>query len=193
MSFILEYALKIFLWFAITFLLLYLIRRKRLRGKRELCGLFLIAWIVAVFSVTLFPEVNLEIDAFTYMPSLQIRFRDTELSMLNIIPFKSILAAFTGGGQEVSARNQLLLALINLAGNVFLFVPLGFLLPLTAQKRSRFGVTVGIAAVLSAGIETVQYFIGRSADIDDLLLNVFGAVVGFGLYAILRKWLQRIE
>lgn len=193
MSFILEYALKIFLWFAITFLLLYLIRRKRLRGKRELCGLFLIAWIVAVFSVTLFPEVNLEIDAFTYMPSLQIRFRDTELSMLNIVPFKSILAAFTGGGQEVSARDQLLLALINLAGNVFLFVPLGFLLPLTAQKRSRFGVTVGVAAVLSAGIETVQYFIGRSADIDDLLLNVFGAVVGFGLYAILRKWLQRIE
>ena len=193
MSFILEYALKIFLWFAITFLLLYLIRRKRLRGKRELCGLFLIAWIVAVFSVTLFPEVNLEIDAFTYMPSLQIRFRDTELSMLNIVPFKSILAAFTGGGQEVSARDQLLLALINLAGNVFLFVPLGFLLPLTAQKRSRFGVTVGVSAVLSAGIETVQYFIGRSADIDDLLLNVFGAVVGFGLYAILRKWLQRIE
>lgn len=193
MSFILEYALTIILWFAITFLLLYLIRRKRLRGKRELCGLFLIAWIVAVFSVTLFPEVNLEIDAFTYMPSLQIRFRDTELSMLNIVPFKSILAAFTGGGQEVSARDQLLLALINLAGNVFLFVPLGFLLPLTAQKRSRFGVTVGVSAVLSAGIETVQYFIGRSADIDDLLLNVFGAVVGFGLYAILRKWLQRIE
>ena len=54
-------------------------------------------------------------------------------------------------------------------------------------------MTVGVAAVLSAGIETVQYFIGRSADIDDLLLNVFGAVVGFGLYAILRKWLQRIE
>lgn len=193
MSFILEYALKIFLWFTITFLLLYLIRRKRLRGKQELCGLFLIAWIVAVFSVTLFPEVNLEIDAFTYMPSLQIRFRDAELSMLNIVPFKSILAAFTGGGQEVSARDQLLSALINLAGNVFLFVPLGFLVPLTAQKRSRFGVTVGVAAVLSAGIETVQYFIGRSADIDDLLLNVFGAVVGFGLYAILRKWLQRIE
>lgn len=193
MSFILEYALKIFLWFAITFLLLYLIRRKRLRGKRELCGLFLIAWIVAVFSVTLFPEVNLEIDAFTYMPSLQIRFRDTELSMLNIVPFKSILAAFTGGGEDLSGRDQLLSALINLAGNIFLFVPLGFLVPLTAPKRSRFGVTVGLAAVLSAGIEIVQYYIGRSADIDDLLLNVFGAVVGFGLYAILRKWLQRIE
>ena len=193
MSSIISYTLTIIFWFTFSFLLLFLIRRKRLRGKRELCGLFLIAWIVAVFSVTLFPEVNLEIDAFTYMPSLQIRFRDTELSMLNIVPFKSILAAFTGGGQEVSARDQLLSALINLAGNVFLFVPLGFLVPLTAQKRSRFGVTVGVAAVLSAGIETVQYFIGRSADIDDLLLNVFGAVVGFGLYAILRKWLQRIE
>ena len=54
-------------------------------------------------------------------------------------------------------------------------------------------MTVGVAAVLSAGIETVQYFIGRSADIDDLLLNLFGTVLGFGLYAILRKWLQRIE
>ena len=193
MSFIIGYVLKLFLWFVIAFLLLFLIRWKRLRGKQALWGLLLIAWTVAVFSVTLFPEVNVEIDAFTYRPSVQIRFRDTELAMLNLVPFRSILAAFSGGGEDIPARDQLLLALINFAGNVFLFVPVGFLLPMAAAKRRPFGVTVGFAALLSAGIETVQYFIGRSADIDDLLLNVFGAVLGFGLYAILRNGFRELN
>lgn len=192
MSFVLEYAFTIIFWFAFSFLLLFLIRRKRLRGKQELCGIFLIAWIVAICSVTLFPEVDIEIDAYTYMPTLDIRFHNRELSMLNFVPFKTILTAFTGRGQDTSERDQLLLALINLAGNVFLFVPVGFLVPLTAANRNRFGSAVVFSVVLSASIEMVQYFIGRSADIDDILLNVFGAIVGFGIYKILRKRVHRI-
>ena len=72
------------------------------------------------------------------------------------------------------------------AGNVALFVPLGFLLPLLAPwfDRRRRTVTAGLA--LSAAIELSQLaFPGvRRADVNDLLLNTLGTAVGFAAYRL---------
>lgn len=44
-----------------------------------------------------------------------------------------------------------------------------------------------IIAAFTAGIEAVQYFIGRSCDIDDLLLNVGGAAIALIIYNKIKK------
>jgi glycopeptide antibiotics resistance protein len=67
------------------------------------------------------------------------------------------------------------------AGNLALFLPLGFLLPLLAPRLDRFWRTVGIGFALSAAIELSQVaFPGvRRADVNDLLMNTLGAALGF--------------
>lgn len=78
----------------------------------------------------------------------------------------------------------------NAKGNVLLFFPLGILIPLV-WSRVRFRDGILVAAALSFTIELVQYFSRawgsyRSADINDVILNVLGASLGLLLVSVLR-------
>ena len=77
----------------------------------------------------------------------------------------------------------------NARGNVMLFFPLGILMPLV-WRRLRFWSGVQIAIALSSSIELVQYvsraWINRSADVNDVVLNVLGASLGLALVFLLR-------
>ena len=66
--------------------------------------------------------------------------------------------------------------------NVVLFVPLGFLLPLLWPKEDRFWKILLAGVSFSLLIELSQLLNLRSTDIDDLLLNTIGAVIGFALF-----------
>jgi glycopeptide antibiotics resistance protein len=67
------------------------------------------------------------------------------------------------------------------AGNVALFLPVGFLLPLLAPRLDRLWRTVGVGFALSSAIELSQVaFPGvRRADVNDVLANTFGTAIGF--------------
>lgn len=76
--------------------------------------------------------------------------------------------------------------------NVALFVPLGALLPLVAQVSSaRRAVTIGL--LISLVIELLQLLLvttvtsGRVADIDDLLTNTLGTLIGFAAFRAARR------
>lgn len=78
----------------------------------------------------------------------------------------------------------------NAAGNLLLFFPLGILIPLV-WRRVRFWRGVQIAIALSITIELVQYLSRawgsyRSADANDVVLNVLGACLGLMLVSLLR-------
>ncbi len=77
----------------------------------------------------------------------------------------------------------------NARGNVMLFFPLGILLPLV-WRRLRFWRGLQIAIALSSSIELVQYlsrtWINRTADVNDVILNVLGAGLGLALVFLLR-------
>jgi glycopeptide antibiotics resistance protein len=71
-----------------------------------------------------------------------------------------------------------------------LFFPLGILLPLV-WKRLRFWRAIQIAIALSCSIELLQYLSSawgsyRSADVNDVILNVLGASLGLALVSLLR-------
>ena len=69
--------------------------------------------------------------------------------------------------------------------NVCLFMPLGGLLPCVfSPLRKGAWKTVLICLALSLCIEFVQFFIGRVADMDDLICNTVGGMFGRALYAV---------
>jgi glycopeptide antibiotics resistance protein len=70
--------------------------------------------------------------------------------------------------------------------NVLLFVPLGMMLALRTRSLRH---TLAVAALTSLAIEVAQALLplGRTSNVDDVLLNVLGAAVGAGLVALVRR------
>jgi len=108
------------------------------------------------------------------MPTMQyLRFN------ANFIPFKTIwtyLNMLTDGGVFTK------IAIENLAGNLFLFLPLGFYFPFLMQKMKRLGFFMISVAGLIIAVEVMQGLTRLgSIDVDDLILNLSGALIGFVL------------
>lgn len=73
----------------------------------------------------------------------------------------------------------------NLVGNVVVFIPFGFLIPYVLKKGRNFFVMLFNAFLFVFGIEIFQLFSAFGAfDVDDILLNCFGAVIGYFGYLI---------
>ncbi len=90
------------------------------------------------------------------------------------IPFFSIVRDVRHGGRDLH---------VNILGNLVAFAPFGFLLPIVRPGSTVRTVAAGSFA-LSLSIEVVQFASGRrTADVDDVLLNVVGALIGYGFLA----------
>lgn len=71
----------------------------------------------------------------------------------------------------------------NLAGNILAFVPFGMLFPLVNAKAGRFGYMLANAFLLVSGIELFQLFSAFGAfDVDDIILNCIGVILGYIIY-----------
>lgn len=75
--------------------------------------------------------------------------------------------------------------------NILLFLPLGFLLPLLSQVYHRLFPTLAAGFLCSLGIECCQLLNLRCSDVDDLLMNTLGALLGYGLWFILSRLCHR--
>lgn len=75
-------------------------------------------------------------------------------------------------------------ALLNLVGNVAMFIPLGIVWPAVYKKLDRAWKVIAAGVGVSLCIELLQLpFYSRSTDIDDLILNSAGFLIGYGIYA----------
>ena len=100
----------------------------------------------------------------------------------NLIPFHEIRRFFV-------YRRQLGFAAValNLAGNVLAFVPFGVFLPMLVKRVRSLGKTLLLGFEFSLLVEIVQLFskVG-SFDVDDILLNTFGVLVGYVLFRLMK-------
>ena len=106
---------------------------------------------------------------------------------LNLVPFRTVTLYLR---TLMNTNNAYLLrhALINLLGNVVMFIPLGLLLPAIWPNLRKFWKCWLCSAGCIAVIEIVQLFtLLGSCDIDDLILNLLGMSIGFGCYALLTR------
>ena len=102
---------------------------------------------------------------------------------LRLIPFETIRQQMSSLDTDES-RTQLL-------GNTVLFMPWGFFLPLLWQRFRRFLPVAGMCLALTCFIEGTQLFIGRTVDVDDLILNFLGSLCGAGVWWVCRKLPRR--
>lgn len=99
---------------------------------------------------------------------------------INLVPFSTVSEYF---GYLLEGGYMVRQAIINLGGNVIMFIPLGVFLPLLWEKMRRFPPHVLTTAGIITTVELIQLFTLRGAlDIDDLILNVVGSAVGFAFY-----------
>jgi len=86
---------------------------------------------------------------------------------------------------RIGSLSQKRIAVINLVGNVILFVPFGLLLPGLFEKfRSFFPFFLGcLGAIVLVEITQILLLVGF-LDIDDVILNMAGFCIGYGVYKL---------
>ncbi len=82
---------------------------------------------------------------------------------INLLPF-----------QDFSARN-----IEGMILNAIMFAPLGFLLPAYFERYRHWGRTLAAGFLTSLTVELIQLFTFRATDVDDLIMNTLGTLVGF--------------
>lgn len=110
--------------------------------------------------------------------------------ILNGWPMELENVWFQGGfSLEVTFPARLMEALSGgswqVLGNVLLYLPLGLLLPMVWRRGSWWRVT-GAGLALSLVTELLQPVVGRSFDVDDLITNTLGTMLGYLLFALAR-------
>lgn len=79
-----------------------------------------------------------------------------------------------------------------LVGNLLLLLPVGLLAPIALPALNGWLRIFLLAFVLSLAIEVAQLGIpNRSADVDDVILNVAGAMLGYAIFSLLRLGSRR--
>ena len=96
----------------------------------------------------------------------------------NFIPFKELTRYSFGSS----------LFYKNIIGNILLFMPYGFFISyyLRLEKKDKL-LALLLIFLVSLSIECVQLVIGRCFDVDDILLNLLGGIVGYYIFRFLER------
>ena len=110
---------------------------------------------------------------------------------MNLIPFKTIAGyskAIFDGSMNLD------IPVTNLLGNLLMCFPWGIYLPLLCEKMKHWKKYLAVTIVFLLGIELVQFFTRRgSFDIDDLILNLAGAMLGFLMWKTrILLWFEKL-
>lgn len=106
--------------------------------------------------------------------------RDVYMNGTNLIPFREMFR-YPVGSENFNRQ---------VIGNILLFMPFGFFATYYTKIKKISSISF-MSILVSLTIEVVQKYIGRSFDVDDIILNVVGGILGFlvyiGLDAIRKK------
>lgn len=109
---------------------------------------------------------------------------------VNLIPFRTLWPMF----QEMLKDGH---SLINVLGNLLLFAPIGFLIPLLWPPKHPLRTGTFYTMLVSVLIELLQLFSWRSTDVDDVILNTLGGWLGscccFLLCKHCSRWFARFR
>lgn len=157
---------------------------------KSVAVLFLLVYIRLLFKVLVFKDVPL-----IRVGGLMFDFGGTQAGETNLLPFKTIWPYLTG-------EFGLLIGGLNIVGNIIFLIPLGLLLPKLFSRINQLRVLL-IAVLFCLAIELTQvYFKIGIFDIDDVLLNMFGVMVGYWMVVYMpvvwrkmkadRKWMAGV-
>ena len=147
----------------VTFRLCYLIKNKeKIVVYKEVSMLIFGIYILCLFQVVTFQD-------------------DTSWASNNFIPLKEILRY----------NNMSRLFIKNVLGNMIMFLPFGFFISYYLENKKPY-LTIVLTLIASIAIELVQLAIGRVFDVDDIILNLCGGMLGYLIYYLLYKISEKL-
>lgn len=155
--------IAIFLCVLITVRVAYLItNHKKIELYKEVFGLIFVIYILLLFELLTAADTN------TYHG-------------MNLKPFTEI-TRYKFGSRLFN---------INVFGNIMIFIPFGLFISSYLKPKRIFSVFF-ISTITSTFVELVQLRVGRSFDIDDIILNVLGSIIGYLLYIGLKSMKRKL-
>jgi glycopeptide antibiotics resistance protein len=142
---------------------------------REILMVIFVMFIVGLISQTVLSEITLTASGF----SIVHRPGGGGLNLKLFDVFRLVRI-------ETIERGKISFFLINIVGNILVFMPLGFFACLLWKKPS-FWKALLFGLLTSLAIELAQYPLERGTDIDDLWLNTLGALLGWAVYIAIRN------
>lgn len=145
--------LTIFLVVIVTARIAYLSQHKeKMHFYQEFMHLIFIIYILILYGLLTNTEINTN-------------------GGMNLVPFTEIFRYEIGSP----------LFIFNVLGNILIFVPFGYFISDFINAKKIWPILL-VSLITSTTVEFVQLQIGRSFDIDDIILNVVGAIAGFLLF-----------
>jgi len=150
-------------------------RKQKVTRLREVAINLFFIYFLAVIYFTLFKNGELAISFNNYR-------------YLNLVPLIETIKMFSDNFMGLSN------SLYNVVGNILLFVPLGLFTPLLFKKADDFKKILLYGFIGSVSIEVIQYFTAINiTDIDDVIFNTFGTVIGLLCYRIFKCIIERVN
>jgi glycopeptide antibiotics resistance protein len=147
-------------------------KQKKIDRKREIVLLLTYINLAVILRFTFFPmsKVDGHIQPLVLDTAAVFPFR------VNLIPLVNLF--------DYDSKRDLLL---NVIGNAAMFVPSGIVLPIVYKGLNTHRKVISAGIGISLCIEILQLpFYDRVSDIDDLILNTIGVIVGYGIYSLLQ-------
>jgi glycopeptide antibiotics resistance protein len=104
-----------------------------------------------------------------------VTFQDVNYGTNNFIPFKEIMRYEFGSSFFIH----------NVLGNILLFIPFGFFVSFILKTKKPSYIII-VTFITSLVIEFTQLLIGRTFDVDDVLLNIIGGFLGYLVYLVIQ-------
>ena len=153
-------------------------KQKNVDWKREAVLLLMYINLAVIIRFTFFPmsKADGRVQPLIFDTATAFPFRVNLFPLVNLFDYDS--------------KRDLLL---NVIGNVAMFIPSGIILPIIYKRLDTFVKVLLAGGGISLCIEIIQLpFSVRATDIDDLILNTVGVIVGYGIYALIR-YIRRIK
>jgi glycopeptide antibiotics resistance protein len=157
-------------------------RQKPIMIMNEILMLTFVLYLAGLASQTIIPRWNMGIVSDTGEFFFTVHLSN-EISKVNLIPFHTLYQYIFETNMNVDGWNSV--SLLNISANLLLFAPLGLFIPLIWKKRYSFKRVLILSLTVTCFVEIIQLFIGRSTDIDDVILNTFGILIGYGIFLML--------
>lgn len=147
--------------------------------------------LIAAFILIAYTAILIKIIVFKDLPHIRIGpvrlyFGGPQEGPANFLPFKTILPYLLG-------EKGFIISVINLAGNIILLVPIGFLIPFVYRQMT-WRKSIALAVATGFALEGMQalFHVGIF-DIDDVLLNGLGVVAGYWAFTVFAKKFSSVK
>lgn len=180
--FFLQSSFSVILFSSLIFSVIFFIKaihwRRAHLPVNWLWGIALAGWIVSLTNI-LWNTVSLApfFEGFHFVGNI------------NLVPIVSIVKMV----KTIFTTDPSFFSIINLFGNIGFFIPIGFFLPFVSKKFAAWWKTVLFGFFLSLLIESWQLFLpARGTDIDDIILNTLGTLIGYFVFFLFSKLFPKI-